>query len=235
MPTKSRGKTGQALRGKRGAGTRQALLTAGLELFGEHGLAGTTTRMLAERSGANVAAIPYYFGSKDGLYLAVVEYIVERVRAHVGEAARDVLPLVERGDLTPDGAVDALESIIHAMASMFVESDEPKAWAQIIVREQARPTAAFDVLYEGQIKRTQGLIAALVAAYTGLDAAGDEVKLRTHALIGQVLGFLIARESLLRHLGTRQLNAGHIDKIRAILGAHVRACLDAPPIPEKGS
>jgi len=218
---------------RRGADTRQALILAGLALFGEHGPDGTTTRMLAAHSGANVASIPYYFGSKEGLYLAVVEYIVERVQSHLAEAVQPVRQRVERGGLTRAEARDALVSVMQAMASMFVESDEPRAWAQIIVREQSRPTAAFDVLYQGQIQPMQSLIAALVAAATGLHAGSNEVKLRTHALIGQVLGFLVARESLLRHLGAQRLNAGHVDNIHAILDAHVRACLDAAPAAEK--
>ena len=127
----------------------------------------------------------------------------------------------------------SVSKCMQAMASMFVESDEPRAWAQIIVREQSRPTAAFDVLYQGQIQPMQSLIAALVATATGLHAGSNEVKLRTHALIGQVLGFLVARESLLRHLGAQRLNAGHVDNIHAILDAHVRACLDAAPAAEK--
>jgi len=235
MPIDDPANTDHARPDRRGAATRDALIMAGLELFGEHGLTGTSTRMLAERAGANVAAIPYYFGSKDGLYLAVVEYIVRRVQTHLGESTRGLMPLIERGDLAPEAARAALDTVMRVMASLFVESDEPKAWAQIIVREQSRPTAAFDILYEGQIKQMQGLIAALIGACTGLDAEGDEVKLRTHALIGQVLGFLMARESLLRHLGVRQLRSGHINAIHAVLRAHARACLDAPSISEQGS
>ncbi|MFP4031684.1 MAG: TetR family transcriptional regulator, partial [Desulfococcaceae bacterium] len=73
--TRKNGKSG-ATAARRGDETRRALIHAGLELFGEYGIKGTSTRMLAELSGANVAAIPYHFGSKRGLYLAVVAHIV---------------------------------------------------------------------------------------------------------------------------------------------------------------
>lgn len=217
---------------RRGEGTRYALIMAGLELFGEYGLKATSTRMLAERAGANVASIPYHFGSKDGLYLAVVEYIVERVDAYIGETARDLRQTIDRGPVTREQARDALEKIIRGMAGMFVDSDEPKAWAQIVMREQASPTEAFDVLYKGHIRGIQRTLAELIAAYTGLDADGDEVKLRTHALIGQVLGFLVARESLLRHLGAGKLEKDHIEVIHRLLGEHARACLGVPPVTE---
>ena len=70
---------------KRGDSTRFALIEAGLDLFGEFGFKGTTTRMLSDSASANISAIPYYFGSKKGLYLAVMEYIVERMQEHFVE------------------------------------------------------------------------------------------------------------------------------------------------------
>ena len=61
----------------RGEDTRQRLIEAALKIFGESGLEGASTRMLADAAGANLAAIPYHFGSKEGLYRAAAEFIVE--------------------------------------------------------------------------------------------------------------------------------------------------------------
>ena len=54
---------------------KRRLIQAGLEIFGIYNLEGATTRQLAERAGTNQAAIPYYFGGKEGLYLAVVQHL----------------------------------------------------------------------------------------------------------------------------------------------------------------
>ena len=56
---------------------KQRLIEAGLEIFGMYNLEGATTRQLASRARVNQAAIPYYFGGKEGLYLAVVQYMVD--------------------------------------------------------------------------------------------------------------------------------------------------------------
>ncbi len=61
----------------RGEQARQQLLQAAIELFGELGLKGATTRDIAQRAGQNIAAITYYFNSKEGLYLAVAQYIAD--------------------------------------------------------------------------------------------------------------------------------------------------------------
>lgn len=42
-------------------------------LFSEFGYEGTSTRQIARESGANLAMINYYFGSKEGVFLEIME------------------------------------------------------------------------------------------------------------------------------------------------------------------
>jgi AcrR family transcriptional regulator len=60
-----------APRTKSPADSRQRILEAALDLFGERGLTGTTVRDIAAAAKVNVAAISYHFGGKDELYRAV--------------------------------------------------------------------------------------------------------------------------------------------------------------------
>ncbi|GMV99711.1 MAG: hypothetical protein AMXMBFR84_08500 [Candidatus Hydrogenedentota bacterium] len=53
--------------------TRANLLNAAEALFANQGFDGTSTREIAERSGANLALIKYYFGSKEGLLEALLD------------------------------------------------------------------------------------------------------------------------------------------------------------------
>jgi TetR/AcrR family transcriptional regulator, regulator of cefoperazone and chloramphenicol sensitivity len=215
---------------KRGDSTRMSLIYFGLELFGEHGFNATTTRMLCEQAGANISAIPYYFESKKGLYLAVMEYIVGRLQEHFGEARNSIAPLLEKKSIDKTEALTAIQLMIQTMAQLFVESDEPKAWVQLIMREQVKPTDAFDIIYNGQIKHIQKIFGVLIAACTGLDAESAEVKLRSHALIGQILVFILSRESILRNLGVNKFESDHVQMIYQILMVHADACLQVSSI-----
>src|SRR5438128_3043834 len=49
----------------------QILQTAGM-VFAERGHAHATSKEICERAGTNVAAVNYHFGSRDGLYEAVL-------------------------------------------------------------------------------------------------------------------------------------------------------------------
>src|SRR6516164_2534012 len=68
---------------------KQRLIEAGLEIFGALNLEGATTRQLAQHAGVNQAAIPYYFGGKEGLYLATIEHFfavhTPKIRALVAD------------------------------------------------------------------------------------------------------------------------------------------------------
>ena len=54
------------------AATRDALLTAGGELFAERGYDGVPVAAIAQKAGVNKAMINYHFGGKRKLYLAIV-------------------------------------------------------------------------------------------------------------------------------------------------------------------
>ena len=54
-----------------GEESRPRILECALKLFANHGLERTTVRQIAKEANANVSAISYYFGDKNGLYRAV--------------------------------------------------------------------------------------------------------------------------------------------------------------------
>jgi len=57
----------------RGAATRGTILAAAARVFADTGLAGARIETLAAAAGVNKALLYYYFGSKERLYLAVLE------------------------------------------------------------------------------------------------------------------------------------------------------------------
>jgi TetR/AcrR family transcriptional regulator len=64
------------------AGTRQKLLTAARREFAASGLAGARVDEIAARAGVNKQLVYHYFGDKDALYLAVLEWVYDEIRGH---------------------------------------------------------------------------------------------------------------------------------------------------------
>ncbi|WP_049561567.1 TetR/AcrR family transcriptional regulator [Nonomuraea sp. SBT364] len=70
--------------------SRELILAAAARLFAEKGYRQTTFVDVAERSGISRGSIPWHFGSKEGLLLAVLERSVEAIRAGLSDEAPDV-------------------------------------------------------------------------------------------------------------------------------------------------
>src|SRR5258708_5780135 len=205
---------------------RLRLLEAAIEVFGRHGFEGASTRMLAKAAGVNLQAIPYHFGGKEGLYLAVADHIGARIQAHVGPTAMKIrTQLVARPDrqrLPPHETRPLLIALVEAAAGLMV-GEESSAWARFIIREQMEPTEAFERLYGKVMAPLLETARQLVGAILKADPDGDAVRLRTIALLGQVLVLRVARAAALRQLGWEKIGATEFAAIRAMIRETVAA------------
>lgn len=75
--------------------TRSLLLNAAQEVFAESGLEGARIDAIAQRAGVNKQLVYHYFGSKDGLYSAVLEKVYSQIRNQEAELKLDSLPAEE--------------------------------------------------------------------------------------------------------------------------------------------
>ncbi|MCX2478467.1 TetR family transcriptional regulator [Pedobacter sp. MC2016-15] len=62
---------------------RSSILAAAETLFSELGYEGTSTRQIAKESGANMSMINYYFGSKEGVFLEIMNRRLENFKAEL--------------------------------------------------------------------------------------------------------------------------------------------------------
>ena len=69
---------------------RARLVEAAIEQIEQHGLARLTIREVAAAAGANIAAVNYYFGSKDALVNAALEGTIRAMMEDVDAILKDV-------------------------------------------------------------------------------------------------------------------------------------------------
>jgi AcrR family transcriptional regulator len=75
--------------------TRAAILAAATREFARHGLDGARVDRIADQARTNKRMLYYYFGNKDGLFLAVLEATYEHIRAEEQALHLEGLPPVE--------------------------------------------------------------------------------------------------------------------------------------------
>src|SRR3569833_1880794 len=74
------------------AATRGKLLAAARREFASSGLAGARVDEIAARAGVNKQLLYHYFGDKDALYVAVLEWVYEEIRSHERKLNLEGLP-----------------------------------------------------------------------------------------------------------------------------------------------
>ncbi len=211
----------------RGEAARQALIIAALEVFGRYGFDAASVRDICDRAVANVAAVNYHFGSKQGLYLAVAEFLANGMAmgtAHVLEPARTYLASGKRSAAaTEEHLAGLLKSLVLSMFANVRDSSP----ALFVLREQSEPTSAFTLIFERLLKPMHETITALVADRIGIEATALEAIIRAHALISQCVGFKAAKAALQKRTGWSSVDDPGHDNVELIADVVVEHSIGA--------
>lgn len=203
--------------------TQTRLLEAGLRIFGLNGYEGVRTRTLADEAGVNQSAIPYYFGGKKGLYLAVARRLTTAVQDDFLKQALIETEEIEKR--SKEEAAEALKKVMTQFSKTMIGNHEANARSVFIAREQMQPTEAYDILYEQFFQPLHQMIAVLVSKLMDLDAKDPKTILIAHAIVGQSVAFSVAKETYLRRQGIQDLDEVHIALIAKELGEmSIRTC-----------
>ncbi len=158
--------------GRRGTSStaRDDIARAARDLFGELGYDHASLRLIAERAEVDVALVSYFFGSKQRLFIEVIDLPFE---------PEEVLPRILAGDREHVGA---------ALASLVLDVlDAPELRARILgmIRSASSQSDAADLVRE---RLTRQLLLP-IARHLG----ADDAELRAGLVMSQVVGFTFAR------------------------------------------
>lgn len=136
-----------------GAVTRAHLLDVAGRVFAEHGYAGTASKEICRQAGANLAAVNYHFGGKDGLYEAVL------IEAH-----RQIVSLDELEALA-DAAAPARTRLKSVLGHLIEHASHRNgSWGvRVIMRELLLPSPLAPALVKKAILPKAGVVMGLIA------------------------------------------------------------------------
>lgn len=131
--------------------TKQALLDAAERLIAQHGVDAASVRAITEAAGANLAAVSYHFGSKNGL----VRSVFERRLVPINRQRLELLDDCLEAPGTPD-----LECIVEAFVLpplQILRREHAPDFGRCMIRALADPgdqmRALLTEAFEGLIER----------------------------------------------------------------------------------
>lgn len=197
--------------------TRRQLISSGLHLFGVKGFEATKTRELAELAEVNQAAIPYHFGGKEGLYLAVSEYVVQRGLDSTQKSAAEITQRLEAHALDRKEAGELLIRFLHSFMDQVILSEDIGDRSRFILREYTTPGAGFDIIYKGLLEKTHRLMCRLVGIIEDRSPESEAVILKTQAIFGMIMSNVATRNLLFRRLEWNGFTGERVEMIKTIL------------------
>jgi AcrR family transcriptional regulator len=203
--------------------TRRRLISIAGEVFAENGFRAATVRDICTRAKANIAAVNYHFGDKEGLYLAAVE------AAHCNplELMKPDWP----AGLTP---ADKLRFFITHMLQHLLDDRRPAWHARLMMREMAEPTEACVKLVEAYIRPMAVTLRGILKEMLPADVTDEELWLLVASIFGQCLFYKVHRpvvqllmgEEAFARLDVKRL-AAHISRFSLAAVAARGAALSA--------
>ncbi len=195
------------------------IIKAGVEEFAMQSVEGARTREIARAAGVNLAAINYYFGSKEGLYLEIVREIAEAMHRHKKPYFDRAKELFDKPD--PAKARELLMDFLFSHVSEACENRFYLSISLIIVKEEIYPAQGFDIFYQRVFKSTNEMAVRLIEVATQGRVTGERATLLSVMLFGQVRAFWCCRQGVMRANKWKQIGQREIDKVRALLTSNL--------------
>lgn len=174
------------------ASTCARLLDAAAALFAAHGYASVTIRDICDKADANIAAVNYHFGSKEKLYLAVMDHARQRA------LSEDPYP----AGPPPSGPLSAQQRLHRHVRAMFGRAfaTGPAGWyMQIVLREMVDPTPALAYALDDNIGPHQRKLEGIVGELMKADPDSEAVKDAAAAIIATAIFYHSCRP-MIEHL-----------------------------------
>lgn len=167
--------------------TRDRMVKAATRVFAEHGFDGASVRAIVAKAGVNQAAVNYHFGSKEGLYRAVLQSALQSLTSD--DAAADAATRTREA---------ALRQFVRRQLRPMMARDERSDYLRIFSWETLRSSAPFRKFMAEEATPVFGEATALVRRFLPADATDLQAVLGALWLYGQCSIFVRNREHLSR-------------------------------------
>jgi TetR/AcrR family transcriptional regulator, regulator of cefoperazone and chloramphenicol sensitivity len=162
--------------------TREKIVDSAGRVFAEQGYKSATVRQICQAAEVNVAAINYYFGDKQQLYLETVK------QAHRRLSDQFPMPPWPAGTLPET----KLHGFVRAMLTRMIGGKATPWQQRLMLREVLHPTSACRELVEEYFRPHLELLLSIVCEILPADTTVAKQRQVAYSIIGQCLFYRIA-------------------------------------------
>jgi AcrR family transcriptional regulator len=183
--------------------TRERIIDAAGEIFAERGFDSTTVRDICQAAGANIAAVNYYFGDKQRLYVEAV------MRAHRWRMQQAVLPTWSVDTTAEAKLTDFITTFIRR-----IRTGPEGTWhTRLVMREIANPSEACVELVQSSIRPQFEVLVGILRELLPEVTDDKDLHLTAFSIVGQCLFYHFADPVVRNLLGPDEYSGLDVEKL----------------------
>ena len=203
--------------------TKEALINAAGELAAEVGFASVSTRAIAVLAKENAGSIHYHFGSKEKLFEAVVQTVVQVWKDN---PISELLKQYDSG--TPQGQAQAVRAIVHRNIVLLFGRESPGWYCRVIFQVMQNKGPLWEVFKNELITPSHDAIKTL---FRRINPAISDKEAFLRILIMNTPVFFHADriDFILADLGEKRYSTEYLQKMEDIIVLQTQLALGLPP------
>ena len=194
---------------------KKRLLKFAIKEFAEKGFDGASTREIVKLAGANISAISYYFGSKEGLYTEILNQVATYVNDTMADLLKryDELLQIPNGDKKIALATELLRDFIRRFLRMICMGKHLDNMRAIFIQEYSRQSQWFFGVLDNLSTRYFQVFVRLLLIIHGDKMDKEAASLSTFMIFSQIFVFFIRKDTILSIAGWTEFNEENIDEM----------------------
>lgn len=189
--------------------TKKNILEVAVDMFANSDFDSVSTRDIAEKANVNLSAISYYFGSKEGLYIAVVKKMIDVIKESNKSLVNSILNF--KFSQSQEENVKSFLNIMGEFVEYAIINNNNNRDSIIWSKNNSRIALVLDIVYNDLHLPLNNAFAKIIASITNLSVDDIKTVFVVNSIIGQLIEILINKDMILKTLNievfdTKQLN-----------------------------
>lgn len=203
--------------------SKKKIINSAIMLFANKGFGSTTTREICSHAGVNLSLIPYYFGNKEGLYIHIIESIVNyglSVLHDELEKARKV------NEMSLEEKINLYRSLLEKYADFLYSEQVPNTFVILMVKEQTVSNSKFREIYFKKINILYASLRKILASILGIKEDNKNVIFEVSSIIARILGYKLVEKATLNALRQDAYTKADNKKIKDLVFSYINDSVD---------
>lgn len=195
--------------------TKEEIVKTAMYEFALKGYEPTATRDILSKAHANVAAISYYFGNKNGLYEEVLKRILVRINQKFTHEMEDYQNELSQRPC-PQKSEELLKRFIRGFVELFCSDKLTTAMCMIFVREYVEPSPSFKELFQGLNTQYRQIFVDLLVDANGGKMTYKEAVLQVVMLFSSIFMLVSRKKIILDAMQWKGYTPDSVDEILSV-------------------